>query len=170
VTKKRPQRPRLTRQLIDAMDSTLDDAVTNMCGCVGPGTGYDGHQRDCWVHLGRVKLKRIQKFIDDARAWLDSREAPEVNRLWLRLGDADDYHDFDDLDAVIEHLKEMGVRGPAQRAYGMFGVTAPGFEDHNHISLYWGPEVIAPVRSLSPDELKALNEALADSPEDHSEP
>jgi hypothetical protein len=77
MKRRRPLQPRLTPRLIQAIDSVLYGAITNMCGCVGPGTGYLGHQRDCHVHMRRDELKRIQKFLDAARAWLSSRALPE---------------------------------------------------------------------------------------------
>jgi hypothetical protein len=56
--------------------------------------------------------------------------------IWMRLGDADDYHSFDSLDEVADELTRIGIENIDRHC--LYGVTAPGFEGHNYISLYWG--------------------------------
>lgn len=65
-------------------------------------------------------------------------EANGIDVIWLRLGDADDYHAFDGLDDVAEALAESGVETIERLC--LYGVRAPGFEGNNYISLYWGPD------------------------------
>lgn len=82
--------------------------------------------------------------------------------LWLRLGDASDYEAFDDLDCVADLLAEFGIKAVSR--YGLYGVSAPGFEGHNYISLYWGPNPgdgsAEASRELTDAELIELNRLL----------
>lgn len=79
--------------------------------------------------------------------------------LWIRLGDGDDYHAFDDLSEAAEHLSEFGVRFIERR--DVYGVTAEGFRGHNYISLFWGNADAQPTRGVSADELNEINAQLA---------
>jgi hypothetical protein len=83
--------------------------------------------------------------------------------VWMRLGDGDDYHAFVDLDAVADLLAEFGI-GLVER-YCLYGVCAAGFEGHNYISLYWGPDPgdgsAEASRELTDDELVELQRTLA---------
>ncbi len=78
--------------------------------------------------------------------------------LWMRLGDSDDYHAFDGLDDVADVLAEVGI-GEVDR-YCLYGVSAPGFQGHNYISLYCGPDpgdgTAEASRELTNDELAEL--------------
>ena len=65
-------------------------------------------------------------------------EANSIDVIWLRLGDADDYQAFDDLNDVAEALVESGVETVERHC--LYGVRTPGFEGNNYISLYWGPD------------------------------
>jgi len=60
------------------------------------------------------------------------------NVIWMRVGDADDYHGFDHLDEVADELAVYSVLNIER--YCRYGVSAPGFDGHNYISLYWGPD------------------------------
>lgn len=65
-------------------------------------------------------------------------ETNGIDVIWLRLGDADDYHAFDGLNDVAEALVESGVETVERHC--LYGVRTPGFEGNNYISLYWGPD------------------------------
>ena len=83
-------------------------------------------------------------------------------KLWVRMGDADDYHDFNNLNEVAEHFAEYHVEEVERIICGFaIGVTASGFEGYNCISLFWGendePECIRP---LTDKEIEELNKRL----------
>lgn len=84
--------------------------------------------------------------------------------IWMRLGDADDYHAHDDLDEVADVLAEVGV-GEVDR-HCLYGVSSSGFQGHNYISLYWGPDPsdgsAEASRELTDDELIELRRKLDD--------
>ena len=77
----------------------------------------------------------------------------------MRLGDACEYEDHDDLQSVADVLIEHGVQHIER--IPRYGITAPGFEGWNFISLYWGKDATEPVRSLSQNELADLLKLLA---------
>ena len=74
--------------------------------------------------------------------------------IWMRLGDACEYEDHDDLQSVADVLIEHGVRHVER--IPRYGITALGFDGWNYISLYWGKDATEPVRSLSQSELAEL--------------
>lgn len=87
----------------------------------------------------------------------------ESDVIWMRLGDADDYHAFDGLDDVANKLADCGVESVERHC--RFGVSAPGFEGNNYISLYWGPDPgdgsAEATRELTDAELLTLAAYLA---------
>ena len=82
--------------------------------------------------------------------------------IWMRLGDGDDYHALDDLDSIADVFAQFGIKEIEH--YCLYGVTAPGFEGHNYISLYWGPDpddgTAEASRELTDDELIELQKML----------
>lgn len=83
--------------------------------------------------------------------------------LWLRCGDADNYHKLDSLDEVIERLEDLGVgevtrfvKGPAY-----VGMETEQFSGMDGISLYWGWADAEMGRGLSGRERGKLERALA---------
>lgn len=82
-------------------------------------------------------------------------------RLWVRLGDADGYNDFDGLQGVIDYLSEMGVYDTSSIHHSKYSLELPGYEGkYNHISLFWGDAKGEAVRSLDGDEIKEFNKLL----------
>ena len=79
--------------------------------------------------------------------------------IWMRLGDNCEYEDHDDLQSVADTLIEHGVHHVARLT--RFGVTAPGFEGWDYISLYWGMDATEPERDLSKKELAELSRLLS---------
>ena len=79
--------------------------------------------------------------------------------IWMRLGDNCEYDDHDDLQSVADTLSEHGVQHVARRT--PFGITAPGFDGWDYISLYWGKDATEPVRELSRKELSELSRLLS---------
>jgi hypothetical protein len=69
------------------------------------------------------------------------------SRVWMRMGDNDDYHDFDSMFSAGSELggyldsisQEDNIPMPKVLLYGDMGVgVSPGFEGLNYISLFWG--------------------------------
>lgn len=82
-------------------------------------------------------------------------------RLWVRMGDADSYNDFDDFDSLADYMTELSptvcgmLRGWLEPR-GPYQFEAPGFENQNCISLYWGDKEAQPVRELTETEISEL--------------
>ena len=86
---------------------------------------------------------------------------PEV--VWMRVGDEDSYHPFDAIEDAAQYLGEFySLRHITYR--DRFGVTAPGFEGNNYISLYWGTDPkdgsAEATRALTDDEIDEFNLSL----------
>jgi hypothetical protein len=73
------------------------------------------------------------------------------SKVWMRMGDNDDYHDFDSMfDAGTELGRYLdassSLEGPfmsyiysrGEGPNGTTGINAPGFQKNNYISLFWG--------------------------------
>ena len=80
-------------------------------------------------------------------------------KLWVRVGDSDNYHDFDGLQEVADYLAEMGVTGPLEWC-NEYGVTSPEYRGKNYISLFWGDANAQPIRQLTPDEHHEVHRLL----------
>ena len=79
----------------------------------------------------------------------------ETRRLWLRLGDSDDYHDHDSIEDVKETLDECDCL-PVKH-HCLYGVSGRHHQGLNYISLYWGDNDAQPLGSITDDELVYLN-------------
>jgi class 3 adenylate cyclase len=78
-----------------------------------------------------------------------------MGRWWIRVGDADDYHEFDDLAEVADVLTEYGV---AQvEALNRYGVACDQFSGQNYISLFWGDSEAQPLCDLTAGDVEELN-------------
>ena len=76
--------------------------------------------------------------------------------LWIRLGDGDTYENFgDDFSAGADCLRESGAS--LLQPCNNYGVTCPGYEGLNYISLYWGDKQANPIRPLTTKELQVIN-------------
>ncbi len=74
--------------------------------------------------------------------------------IYVRIGDAGDYVELSCLSELLEELKANGVVGPFT-FYNAYGVTAPGYEGNNYISVYYGTSVETPTKGLTAEELTA---------------
>jgi hypothetical protein len=81
-------------------------------------------------------------------------------KLWVRVGDSDNYNDFDGLQEVAAYLAEMGATGPLEWANDL-GVSSPEFRGRNYISVYWGDDFAQPTCPLTPDEHEEVNRLLS---------
>ena len=82
----------------------------------------------------------------------------EATCLWMRLGDTDEYHRYDDIEGVAEAMREASVHGPFKMGHPMSKgmLYAPGYEACNYISLFWGDEDAEFVRTLTKEELNQI--------------
>lgn len=80
-------------------------------------------------------------------------------RFWIRAGDGDNYHDFDDTDEAADYLSEMGARAGLTPA-DEYSLAGDSFQGWDYISAYWGERVDGPARSLTEQEVADLNAAL----------
>jgi hypothetical protein len=55
---------------------------------------------------------------------------------WVRVGDVGEYECFDDLDAAIEYLNELGVGKPTRWVPG--GFETENFWGQDYVSFYYG--------------------------------
>lgn len=79
-------------------------------------------------------------------------------QIWLRVGDAGYYENYDDIPAAAEALNEYGIDG-------VDGWVRGGFEfgparGHDYISCYWGDEDADLIRELNEQEKTELAKAL----------
>jgi hypothetical protein len=77
-------------------------------------------------------------------------------KLWLRLGDNDDYNEFgEDFSALRDWLLECRIDfdeiNPIRG-----GFTTPIFDAENYVSLYWGDDDADFERDLNKDEWNNL--------------
>jgi hypothetical protein len=76
------------------------------------------------------------------------------------MGDCHEYERLDDIDAAIEHMRELGVRGPLDRCSIMAGITNDQYPPGDHISLYWGDKDADHLKDIGQKELARINNAL----------
>ena len=98
-------------------------------------------------------------------------------KVWVRVGDQDDYHSFDSPEQAAEHVHEYlhwpGFEddGPCQGTHeviryvgpGLYGVVFPGtcYQGDNGISLYWGDDDAQLDCELTDFELVAFRNTLS---------
>ena len=59
------------------------------------------------------------------------------NLIWVRVGDAGEYHSFDTLDDALDYLNEMLVGHVTDWGDGDVLETC-NYSGQNYVSLYWG--------------------------------
>jgi hypothetical protein len=82
--------------------------------------------------------------------------------IWMRVGDSDSYRSFDSIQEAAEDLGESRI-GYVERIVmsSGYGVSAPGYEGWNFISLYWGTDKSADMeRELTDEEIAEINLSL----------
>jgi len=86
--------------------------------------------------------------------------------VWIRIGDLDEYHDFDTpYDAGVEVGQRIGVGKPEPLAfyYRAAGVSIPpSFVVNNYISLFWGDGDAQWIRDLTDSEKRQFEEGVGE--------
>lgn len=83
-------------------------------------------------------------------------------RTWVRVGDASDYESFDNLDAALDYLNELGVgevTGWIDGGPGV-GIETVNYHGHDFISFYVGNGYADLVRPLNAEERAAVEANL----------
>jgi hypothetical protein len=78
--------------------------------------------------------------------------------LWVRVGDAGEYTQFDSLDSALEYLNELRV-GKVD-AWQQYGFETPNYHGQDYISIYWGGSDCNPWRDLDDDERDIIEAKL----------
>ena len=77
-------------------------------------------------------------------------------KIWVRCGDADDYHGYKSLLGVANYLFDKGVKSQLV-PHVTFGFRSAEFRGNNYISLYHGNKQDDPVSSLTDYEISEIN-------------
>jgi hypothetical protein len=89
-------------------------------------------------------------------------------KVWMRMGDNDDYHDFDDPfeagSSLGAFLSETGTKtfkaGDAR--WRDHGVEAGGFTGYNYISLFWGDKDAQDAQGLNDSDKQQFIAGIRD--------
>jgi hypothetical protein len=84
-----------------------------------------------------------------------------MDQVWVRCGDQDDYHGFDDLNGVAEYLAQMGTKANLNFCNPLGVVDRGDYQGNNYVSIYYGGVDRGNVGpGLTVEELAWLNERL----------
>lgn len=78
--------------------------------------------------------------------------------LWVRVGDAGEYTEFDDLDAALDYLNELHV-GKIDH-WQRYGFDTPNYHGLDYVSIYWGGADANPWRDLDDEERDTVEAGL----------
>lgn len=81
--------------------------------------------------------------------------------LWVRVGDAGEYTEFDSLADALEYLNELQV-GKVDH-WQRYGFDTPNYHGHDYISIYWGGSDANPWRDLNDEERGEVEAGLNES-------
>lgn len=101
-----------------------------------------GYEKQAFAAVAK-ELKRFRFKVEFLRSYREPKvvKAGESktaggDHLWMRFGDVGDYEHYDGFDDAAEAAVEFGITEITGWTRG--GFTAPGFEGHNYVSMYWG--------------------------------
>ena len=96
-----------------------------------------------------------------------------ISQIWVRVGDQDDYHNFDSIDVAAEYVHDLlhtaldedeahthsleRYSGPALHGVEILGTE---FMDNNAISFFWGDDCAQWIGDLDANELDWLSVLL----------
>lgn len=91
-----------------------------------------------------------------------------MSKVWMRMGDTDDYHDFD---SMFEAGSELGgyfdstgglTKTPAVDKHGDYGISVDPFIGFNYISLFWGDNDAQPTKKLTQADIADFKRGIRD--------
>ena len=83
-----------------------------------------------------------------------------TTQVWVRIGDADSYADYDSLADAIDALKAAGVLyAGCKVGRGQSGIITDEYDGNNYISLYHGDSIAGLARWLDDDEFASVQAA-----------
>lgn len=127
-------------------------------GCIARSRPADpAEYGGLFAELGRVgyRLRVVHKstrrhFRERLEQTQRANAKPAPTYLWVRLGDGSDYSKFDSIAEAAEYCREFNV--PAPQGWTSSGFTAPGYEEQNYVSFYWGDSAADLTRVLTTKE------------------
>ena len=94
-----------------------------------------------------------------------------IGKVWMRMGDNDDYHDFgsmfeagSELGGLLDMASPNGLtKMPVIRKSHRFGIDVePSFTNYNYISLFWGDNDAQPLKDLSRADIADFKAGIRD--------
>ncbi len=83
----------------------------------------------------------------------------QEDRIWVRLGDQDEYQDFDTIEDAAEYLHdEFGIKEVDR--WVDKGFEGGGYKGGDYVSLFWGDADAQPTADLSHGDKKAFEKSL----------
>ena len=89
-----------------------------------------------------------------------------LRQVWMRVGDQDDYHNFDsphDAGYILGDI--LSVTGQPDRTpvrHGVYGIAIAAYQDMDYVSLYWGDKNAEPLAELTDTDLEAFESGIAE--------
>jgi hypothetical protein len=81
--------------------------------------------------------------------------------LWVRVGDAGEYCDFDSLDDALEYLNELQVGKVI--GWQRYGFETPNYHGQDYISIFWGGSDTNPWADLDDEERDEVEAGLEEN-------
>ena len=78
--------------------------------------------------------------------------------IWVRVGDAGEYVDFDDLGSVVDYLNDLYVGQVI--GWVSAGFATPNYYGRDYISIYWGGHDASYLADLDNDEQNYIESGL----------
>jgi len=94
-----------------------------------------------------------------------------TGKVWMRVGDNDDYHDFDsmfaagsELGGLLDGLSPDGLtKMPVIRKSHRYGIDVePSFVNYNYVSLFWGDDDAQPLKELTKADIAEFKDGIRD--------
>jgi len=94
-----------------------------------------------------------------------------IGKVWMRVGDNDDYHDFgsmfeagSELGGLLDTASPDGLtKMPVIRKSHKHGVDVePSFVNYNYVSLFWGDDDAQPLKELTKADIAEFKDGIRD--------
>ena len=94
------------------------------------------------------------------------RTKQPTGKVWMRVGDNDDYHDFDSMFAAGSELGGLLdlTKMPVIRKSHRHGIDVePSLVNYNYVSLFWGDSDAQPLKELTNADIADFKAGIRDS-------